>query len=162
MESYLRSNKRQSLFSDDDLKKVIYSFYLKYQKHLSKLEAVDLNISEIDLSNKADLLIVDESQDFSPIAIRNLSKIARGVQHAFLINSNQSLDDTLSTRPYIIKILSQQGSLRHHQLLENYGNPSLINYFANSLLRIKNFIIGGVSDKFEYVKMQKSHQKKQA
>jgi hypothetical protein len=150
-EKYIQENKRQSLIDDESTKAKLVELFAKYTEFLNKNNKYDLNFVSLDLQDKVAFIAIDEAQDLSPVQQRNVVNFARDRQVLIATDSNQSLEESISTRPFL---LNELGDHVHHKLTINYRNPICIIKIANQILKLKNYISGGVTDLDEYIAME--------
>lgn len=162
-EAYLASEfgKRNSLF-DPSQKKIIYDLYEEYllfvKNQMSKNQLFDLNLCKVNSGigkeneHEYDIILVDETQDFSLGQLHDLKQSSHNNQMVISIDTNQDLEKGLSLRTHIKGLFTLNGicSLNSISLIKSYRCPEIVIELANCLIALKNKITGGVADKAEY------------
>ncbi len=147
-----QSGTRNSLFHDANDKKVIYSLYQNYLAYLSTNNLLDLYFYDGKVLKQYDFIFVDEAQNLSHLQLRHCLAAAREQQICFAMDTNQNMQKGVSTRPYLLQLISQNShqKVRHFNLLQTFRNPPSVVELANAVLHIKNVLVGGVADTNEY------------
>ena len=154
--AYLNIGKKNSLLSEA-LKREVCVCYHRYQRYLEAQKAVDLRFFKA--SAKAAVcgkMVVDEAQDFSRLELDLLVMAAENNQLGFFMDTNQSLQESLTIRPYLSRMLAERtrGAVTHYDLKVTYRNSQAVANLANAVLKIKNVVLHGVVDKeVEYLEM---------
>lgn len=157
--------KRNSLF-DPSQKKIVYDLYEDYLKfvknQMSNKQLFDLNLCKVNTSigqeeeNKYDIILVDETQDFSLSQLQDLKQLSCNNQLVMSIDTNQDLEKGLSLRTHIKGLFTCNGicSINSISLVKSFRCPEIVIELANCLIALKNKITGGVADKAEYSRFE--------
>lgn len=158
VDNYLEQGKKVSLITDEEVKKKSYDCFADYKAYLSENNRVDLRFFDANIEEASyDLVIVDESQDFSPQQLKNLVRVAHADQHCFFLDTNQS-DYVVSIRSYLANLLSEQAKrpISQYSLKVTYRNSHAVLRVANACLKLKNAIVRGKGDKEAYLEVKAS------
>ena len=147
---YCNLGERQSSPPKGVTRKAVYAAYLAYLAHLDKKHALHPAFHVLVHHETHDLVVVDESQDFSHGQLKNLAHLAKHGHAAFCMDSHQSLHDTLSKRPFLRDMLRKHGKdVSHIELPITYRCPLKIARAADFLIQTKYHFTGGIADKLE-------------
>lgn len=155
--------KRNSLFESSQKNTVFDMFekYCEFVTHQTKTKQLfDLNLctinTDIGKENLYDLILVDETQDFSLGQLHDLKQLSINNQIVMSIDSNQDLEKGLSLRTHIKGLFTIDGTchIKSLFLFKSFRCPELVIELANCLIALKNKITGGVIDKDEYSSFQ--------
>jgi ankyrin repeat protein len=155
--------KRNSLFEPSQ-KSIVYDLYEQYCEFVTHQtrdkQLLDLNLcsinADIGKENLYDIILVDETQDFSLGQLHDLKQLSVNNQIIMSIDSNQDLEKGLSLRTHIKGLFTVDGTcyIKSLFLVKSFRCPELIIELANCLIALKNKITGGVIDKDEYSSFQ--------
>ena len=107
-DEYCELGQRQSSLSLQEQKTWLYAAYKAYQEYLKHNKLIHPAFHSIELSNLFNFVVVDESQDFSHLQLKMLSKSAINGAIVYCIDSHQSLSDVQSLN---LNIFWYEGSL---------------------------------------------------
>ncbi len=142
--SYLALGRRQSLVNSEE-RQQIYTLYQRYLDHQATF-GYDPAFYTFDETNTYDCIVVDEAQDFSHGANKNLCRLVKNDQIIFCLDSHQQLYDRRSIRPYLLQQLGVDE--RHHvQLNTTHRCPPPVVAVANIVIALKHRLVGGIADK---------------
>lgn len=147
-DQYHALGKRQSSLPIEQ-RKWLYTAYQAYRSDLGSRSCVHPAFQEIEQRDCFDLIIGDESQDFSCLQLKILYDMAKANAVAFCLDSHQSLSDAFSKRPFLLDLLHGKKSLSHVELKKTYRCPLNIVHAANKVIELKHRLIGGIADKDE-------------
>lgn len=162
-EAYLSDEfgKRNSLFKPSQ-KKMVYDLYEEYlvfvATEINDRQVFDLSLCrmEQEQGRQYDLILVDETQDFSLGQLKDFRRLSPKNQIVMSIDSNQDLAKGLSLRTHIKGLFTRDNTcfVTSVSLVKSFRCPGLVIELANCLITLKNKITGGVSDKDEYSNFQ--------
>ncbi len=146
-EKYLDLGQKQSFFNRE-VKAEMYEIFKSYMAYLEAKDYYDPALLEMNLSKIYDMVISDETQDFSNRQLKELMELA-GHQFCTLFDSNQSLFDSQSILNYLKgELYAKQIPYSNIDFSETHRCPENIAGFANIILEIKK-ALAGRSDKQE-------------
>ena len=150
-DGYILLGRRQSLLANPEKKTWLNEAYRCYQDYLTKSSLINPDFFPFQLPQKYRFVVVDESQDFAYLQLQNLFNLAENQAIACCMDSHQSLYDEQSKRPFLLDMLGAGSTKKatHVKLSTTYRCPKHIVSAANIVLRIKNTLLGGISDKDE-------------
>ncbi|MCL5273073.1 MAG: AAA family ATPase [Gammaproteobacteria bacterium] len=162
-EAYLSDGfgKRNSLF-EPSLKKVVYDLYEEYlvfvATEINDQQVFDLSLCRVEQEQdwQYDLILVDETQDFSLGQLKDFRRLCPKNQIVMSIDSNQDLAKGLSLRTHIKGLFTRDNTcfVTSVSLVKSFRCPGIVIELANCLITLKNKITGGVTDKDEYSNFQ--------
>ncbi|KTC69425.1 hypothetical protein Lbir_2164 [Legionella birminghamensis] len=91
--------------------------------------------------------MVDEAQDLSRLPLKEILHLAKEKRVCYLMDTHQSLFDNKSKRPYLLGLMGSNA--KHIELPHSYRCPANVVHFANRVIRLKNWLVGGRADKLE-------------
>ncbi len=145
-EEYHALGRKQSLFAD---KSDMQRLYISYLRFLDENHCLDLALQPIRITGKVpkiDFLVIDEAQDFSGLQLNILKSFIDYRHVAIFMDSNQSLNDSLSKTHFIQQIFHIPKE-SHVHFSDSYRSSHAVIQFANQLLAVKNTVTGGVTEK---------------
>nr|HAT8713325.1 DUF2075 domain-containing protein [Legionella jordanis] len=149
-EEYLSLGNRQSLFAERSQKEWLFNLYQFYLKHLQGNNQVHPEFYRFEQKELYSVVVVDESQDFSMLQLKQLHQLSRKSEICYCMDSHQSLKDNRSKRPHLLNFLrSVAFNLTHLVLPFSYRCPAKVVKTANAMLKIKFQLTGGLADKDE-------------
>lgn len=151
-DAYCQLGARQSLYQGAKLREQLYQGFTAYRRYLSQEDKYDVSFFESNKANIHDIVISDESLDFSRCAINNLKRWATDAQTVWCVDSQQNLEDTISDRAYIESLYGQR--MNSVELLQTYRCAKNIVHFANGVINLRHRLVGGAADKREYSKIE--------
>ncbi|KTD50660.1 UvrD/REP helicase [Legionella quinlivanii] len=147
---YMGLGVKKSLYHNQADRQWILKTYEAYLANLEDQHKVALDFLDLKQQGKYDLVLGDEAQDLSGQELVNLLNLAKNGQICFCMDSHQSLFDSKSKRPFIFEMMHRSKlKLEHIELPHSYRCPADVVHFANTVIRIKNTVVGGSSDKLE-------------
>lgn len=147
---YLELGEKQSLYPNKEDKQWILRAYQSYLAYLDNQHKVAIDFLDLKQQGKYDLVLSDEAQDLSGQELVNLLNLAKNGQICFCMDSHQSLFDSKSKRPFIFEMMNRiELKLEYIELPHSYRCPADVVHFANTVISIKNRVVGGSSDKLE-------------
>lgn len=157
-DDFVSQGKKISQVLDSNIKEKVYECFGDYIEHLMRSNKVDLRFYKLKaVKAEFDLVMVDESQDFSAWQLENLVGLAFGHQHCFFLDTNQS-DYVVSVRSYLANLLSEQikRSVTQYTLTFSYRNSRAVARLASACQKLKNAVVRGKGDREEYIEIQLS------
>jgi ankyrin repeat protein len=155
-ETYKKLGKRESLFHEPEKRDLLWHLYEKYTNWLKGNNKIDSRFFRFpSQQSKFDFTLVDEAADLSPLAISELYHLTDNGHIMYFLDTHQDLHNSLSKRIHFKKVLQNINSrqINSINLPHIYRCPKNIVGLANRWLDIKAFVIGGISDKDEYRKI---------
>ena len=159
-QEYLGLGMRGSLYHQKDIRQELLTFTTHYVSDLQKETRCDvsLNPGDSDQSNAtaegAHYVLIDEAQSIPPVVLKLL--IAHYGQHSyFFADSNQNTEMQLSVLPLLKQWLALKSqdkansSLSTDRLEVCYRCPEAVMVAANWVLKLKQHLTQGLSDKTE-------------
>lgn len=146
---------KRTLFTDELERRNIWSLYHQYLDHLKASNRTDLNFYKLKLK-PYDLIVVDEAQIFSSLSLGNLIQLAKDYSIVFCFGPHQDQFGTTCKIPFINSFLAHFGnskkdvSLTHYPLTASYRCSQTVVDFANAILCLKAYAIGGASHFTKY------------
>ncbi len=155
-EEYCNLGERQATLPKGNLREVLYKAFEAYQRSLDERHCVNPPFYAIAMRDGYDLVIVDESQDFSHLQLKNLAQLAKHQHIAYCMDSHQMLLDVLSPRPFLLSMLRRTdvGEVPHIELPVSYRCPLQVARAANEMIQAKYRLTGGTADKRETPSIQ--------
>ena len=144
---YLALGERQSLVTRDQRQNILTMFQ-DYIKH--KTDPAFLPIPKNPIY---DLILVDEAQDLSLLALNNLDGIAKDHRIIYFIDNHQQLYDRRSVCPYLLHKF-QIPDERHIRLNTIHRCPFKVIQVINTILDFKHRLVGGLSDKHAIARIE--------
>lgn len=140
---------KQSLFQKETERKAMWQYYQDYMLFLKNQKPKQINFdfyTEFDVA-PYDLVVVDESQDFSRKYLAWLASLSMHSQVAFCIGDHQQLFDSKCLVPFITSMFREKGipaeNISHETLLASHRCPAKVVQFANDILQLKHIATGG-------------------
>ncbi len=152
LDEYLNFGARGSLLTCIDEKLALYRLCNEYNEYRNKNHLVDLNLDDFIFPREIDLVIADEAQDFSYPKIQTILTMAKNENHIFCGDGNQRLLKSVSNAPFIWQQLLKSDQKPTHCILKRlFRNPKLVQELSARVLKVKNHLIGGVTDSSEAI-----------
>ena len=140
---------KQSLFQKEPERKAMWQYYQDYMLFLKNQKPKHINFdfyTEFDVT-PYDLVVVDESQDFSRKYLAWLASLSLHSQVAFCIGDHQQLFDSKCLVPFLTSMLHEKGipveDISHETLFASHRCPAKVVQFANDILHLKHIATGG-------------------
>ncbi len=144
---YLALGERQSLVTRDQRQNILTMFQ-DYMKH-----KIDPDFLPIPKNPIYDLVLTDEAQDLSLLALNNLHGIAKDRRIVYFIDNHQQLYDRRSICPYLLHKF-QIPDERHIRLNTIHRCPFKVIQVINTILDFKHRLVGGLSDKHAIARIE--------
>ncbi|RUR17282.1 hypothetical protein ELY21_11215 [Legionella sp. km535] len=150
--------KHQSLFTKEH-RPWLYQAFQDYAAYLKHTNHIDLSFYRLKSDEVFDMVVVDESQDFSKSQIQDITRLTSpALQIYFCRDSHQSLEDSQSSGPFIHEHLYRLGNrigikAQHIQLPCSYRVFPNAQSLVDRILDLRLKLIGGRADNLEYVKL---------
>lgn len=149
LERYLGIGSRHSVLSDED-KRWVFAAYQAYRAELIKHNLVHPDLYHEGVGVSFSFVVADESQDLSPAALSTLSTIVPSDEGnpriVYLVDANQSLQNgNFQVVYHLQRIVGEDHIIT---LPNSYRSPLAVIDSANSILSLRNSILGGVFDRF--------------
>lgn len=137
---------KQSLFKSPQEREWIGNLYIEWQQYLEHGEQTPIKLADFypldpAKGNDYDLIVVDESQDFSHGQLKFISNLASQGQVVFCMDRRQNLADENPKLIYLEKVLTDKNNNKPSvvQLKSHYRCPNNIMKFAKvfNTLRLK-------------------------
>ena len=161
-QEYLELGIRESLYEKEGIRKELIELTKHYVTHLKTKNLCDIALNPEDFfqsnakTEEVNYVLVDEAQSIPP-AVLKLLITHYGQSSYFFADSNQNTEMQLSVLPLLKKWLSskfkENVSLNTNRLEVCYRCPEAITAAANWVLKLKQHIAQGISDKSETVKV---------
>jgi len=154
VDEYLNIGKKNTLITDEKIKRKVYSLFQLYQKYLQSSQFIDIKFFQPaqTIHPTWGSVMVDEAQDFSPAQLNLLRHLAHNWQHCFFIDTNQSIKEVLSVRPHLLNM--HNNKITQVDLKISYRCHPNIVAVANCAQRMKNVVLGGKGDQAEYIELK--------
>ena len=154
-EEYLTIGKRASLFRDLEIRKVLFQAMTAYLAKLKNEGCIHPAFHRPAETAVYDAIVVDEAQDFSLLQLDILHRLTTASKISYNLDSNQSLNDSKSRKPFLERLFFNEGkTLSPVYLTGTYRCPHLVIHFANALLRLRDTLRGGASEKGDVTTIQ--------
>lgn len=144
---YIVLGTKQSLFTLAEDKNIIWNLYQNYLKYCNQEKKINPAFYYFNIKKKYPHIVVDEAQDFSHLQLQQLKKLAAQERIVYCIDTNQSLKDDLSKRPFLKSLVKNNIC----DLSNSYRCPKNIFDFAKKVIEIKRNVTHGIADKDEMV-----------
>ena len=145
--AYCDLGRRQSRL-DKGSRELVYEAYEVYKEYMASKGQIDPAFYEMPQGEESPcLLVVDEAQDLSTLALSGLHGLSEG-QILFCIDSHQRVEDDLSVGPF----LKERFRISDEQCVKldtTYRCPAKVIGAANEVIRLKYQLSGGKEDKDE-------------
>lgn len=161
-QDYVDLGIRESLYANKDMRQELLVLFKYYLQYLTSKNLCDLGLNSQSFfkpSVKAKGLhyvLVDEAQSISPMILKLLIT-NYGSNSYFFADSNQNTETMLSILPFLRKWLVQSGlekvTLTTSRLEICYRCPEAIAVAANWVLKLKQHLTQGITDKSETVEV---------
>ncbi len=146
---YIALGAKQSFFQSEAVRAELYDIFKAYAVFLDEHHYYDAALIDIKTTPSYDLVITDESQDFSHRQLQSIMSLAKDNRLCFCFDSNQSLFDAQSILNFLkAQFYKQQIEYSNINLSQTFRCPANIASFANVILEIKQKLAGR-SDKQE-------------
>ena len=147
-EDYLTLGKRASLFRDLELRQMLYQALAAYLVKLKNDGIIHPAFHRPSETGVFDAIVVDEAQDFSLLQLSVLNQLTTGSRIVYNLDSNQSLNDSKSRRPFLEQLFfNESKTVTSVYLTGTYRCPHVVIHFANALLRLRDTLRGGAAEK---------------
>ncbi len=153
-EDYLSLGQRESLVSKEK-REMTYAGYQAYLKYLKDEDRIQPAFHSFTPKNKYSMVVVDEAQDFSPLQLIQLGRLANQ-SAVFCMDGHQSIQDRRTPRPFVLKYFDIKEA-SHIQLNLTYRCPEVLVTAANQVLLLKHRLQGGVGDKNAPTRIDRAH-----
>lgn len=142
--------RNESLYENTQEREFLFFMFTKFKAYLEETKRYDQSFERIDNVAEYAFIVVDEAIDFSFLQLLQLIQLAENHQIVFLVDTNQSLQDCFSIRPYLFAQFQQAKMQLEHIALENcYRCPENFIPLLNKVLELKLMVSGGTADKKE-------------
>lgn len=150
-EEYLALGARQCLYHTREEKENIWKLFGEYKAWLREQNKYDIRFMSMNRQGIYDLMVVDEAQDLSPLALLCLFNLAKEGQISYFMDTQQDLEDSLSKRIHLKQLMYANNVEMSMKILPTvYRCPSSVLRLANRWLGVKALLLGGIADKEEY------------
>lgn len=140
---YKNLGAKQSLVDQQDQRKWLYDEYEHYLSFLSHSRCIDVGFYRAKLANKFQLVVVDESQDFSHLQLEVLCDSAFQSQICYCEDARQSLADNLPKKTFFGRLLDAQNrKVTFKELALTYRCPASVVRIANGVLDLGGRLSG--------------------
>ncbi|KTD36624.1 Ankyrin repeats (3 copies) [Legionella nautarum] len=153
-EDYLGLGKKQSQLTRQE-RAWVNTVYDAYLDHLTDKKLFAPEFSPLALKDYYDLIVVDESQDFSPGQLVSLSLAAKKRAIIYYLDSHQQLFDDRSIRAFLLHRLKISEE-NHLELDVMHRCPPKIQAAVNEVIALKHRLVGGTGDSYEPTKIEKT------
>ena len=133
-EQYKSLGARQSLVGEEDKRKWLFTEFGNYTAYLQHHQLLDLSFYKPKLTDQFQLIVVDESQDFSHLQLTSLCDAAFQSQICYCEDARQSLEDNLPKKTFFGRLLDAKNSnVIFKELSVTYRCPASVVKLANAI-----------------------------
>jgi superfamily I DNA/RNA helicase len=161
LKQYQNLGERRAHFTRPEETAFLYEALFSYREYLKEQGRYDPTLCPLLMRPEYDLVLVDETQDFSYLQIQELFKCAINFQVALFMDSHQSLFDSLSKRHFLTELLPEyaRNCMNFIELASSYRCPDIVIELANRILMLKYLLTGGKSFKQESSSVKSAFEK---
>ncbi|MDR3492429.1 MAG: hypothetical protein P4M12_10385 [Gammaproteobacteria bacterium] len=151
LQEYMLKGKKNSSLKNDEEKKLMFSLFEEYKAFLLKNDIANIDFYEVNSDKEYYAVISDETQDLSPLGVRNLYNVSnevRDIKHqakrqiVLLSDTRQDVESYTSIMPTLRALVKN-----HIELEKSYRCGTNIIKLANKIMQTKKDIVGSDSDK---------------
>ena len=129
-------------------RKTLFAIYVEYTTKLASDNRINPAFYSMNASDVFEAVVVDEAQNLSTLQLDNLHRLTHQSNVCYLLDSNQAILDSKSKRPFLTQYFhGKTPALSSVELSGTYRSPNPIIHMANSVLDIRDHLIGGVLEK---------------
>lgn len=151
-EDYYKLGKLECEFYCPEERRWLFQACCEYVSYLNGNKMLNPSFYIVDLSPYYQFIVVDESQDFPILQLKQLAQLALNKQIVYCIDTHQKIEDN----PYIFSLLLQQVPIAKEsrkELSVTFRSCKAVIDLANAVLEIQYRLTGGKTYKEEYTQV---------